>query len=233
MMTPLARVNKHLRRHVCLGLKVSLTPSVLDRFPVAGTAASVNGDGRLGRERAWHQSSRPAIYWIMIKIPICEIVRLSSSILRHMIEFWNCEIVEIGSGEGRQEAIEASQTQTQGRAAMLTVIPEDESFLGQHAITLEANGFETSNGIWVTMAPVASDRVATLKISRYVDLLTEQRVSKIGSTCFDLHDVAGRRTGTICKTPASEILIREAPHRIVNALPAEVPASIVRWIVSP
>jgi hypothetical protein len=232
MMTTSAGVNKHLRRYVCLGLKVSLAPSAHDRFPPTGARgrANDNGGGSVSWDRSWQQAVQPAIYWIMVKIPICEVVLFSHVVLRHMIEFWNCEVVEIGADEECHGLLEAPRTPAKGREATLMVIPDGESSLEQHVIKLEANGFETSNGIWVTLEPAANGRMAALKISRYVDLLAEQRVSKIGATCFDLRDASGRRTGTIRKIPASDMLTIEDPCRMIQPLPAEAPATMLRWL---
>jgi hypothetical protein len=234
MMTTTAGVNKHLRRYVCLGLKVSLAPSAHGRFPPTGVAGRVNDNGgeSTGRDRSRHQPGHLAVYWIMVKIPIREIVRFSSAVLRNMIEFWNCEVVEIGSDEECRGSLEAPRAPAKGREAVLTVIPDGESPLEQHVIKLEANGFETSSGFWVTLEPAEGGRVAALKISRHVDLLAEQRVSKIGATCFDLRDASGRRTGTIRKIPASDMLTIEDPCRVIQALPAEAPVTMIRWLVS-
>jgi hypothetical protein len=218
-MTSTDEVHDHVHCYVCLGLQIALAPGIQCRFPMIQAARGTNGNGA---KRPEHEPVRPTNFWIMAIIPFNEVTLLSDPMLQNLIEFWNAEVIEIGNFDERGGRPPAPRPATNGHRTVVTVIHDRALVTEQHVVKANANGFEATDGIRLTVRPAADEVETVLTISRGDEPLSAQRVTKSTTKCFVMRDAsAGTLTGTIHKTTAGGIPLTDARGRMIRRLTAK------------
>jgi hypothetical protein len=222
-MTSTDEVRDHVNRYVCLGLQVTLAPNIQCRFPLLQAARGTNGNGTNGNgaKQSEHDPFRPTSCWIMAIIPFDEVTLFSDPMLQNLIEFWNAEAIGIGNFDERGGRRPAPRPAANGQRTVVTVIHDRALVTEQHVVKVHADGFETNDGIRLTVQPTVDGLETLLTISRGDEPLSAQRVTMGKTMSFVMRDASsGTPTGTIHKMTAGGIPLTDARGRMIRRMTA-------------